>query len=72
MKISVPYGSGCTGADTPTRIVVSDCSDPDNVTWRYENKPQGAPDPVITAIGNGHYDVHSDFSGAFLLVGECC
>lgn len=72
MKISVPYGSGCLGAQNATRIIVSDCADPDNVTWSFTNKPEGAPDPVITALGDGQYDVHSDLAGAFLLVGECC
>lgn len=71
MKISEPLGSPCIG-DGPVCVTVTDCDNPESVTWEIKHKPEGAPDPVIFYSGDGVYEITAQIAGSYVIEGECC
>lgn len=71
MKLDI-FGSGCINdPDGSITLVITECADPDNVTIEFTQKPEGAADPVITAMGNGQYQLQGSAAGACLAQVTC-
>lgn len=71
MRITAPAGSGCIG-DEPVIVTVEDCDDPENVVWTVKYPPGNEPQPTITPIGNGQYEVSAPVAGSYVIEAECC
>lgn len=65
-------GTGCVNRDDPKIIHVGNCENPEDAVITCDLKPTGAPDPVVTYIGNGKFEVRASVSGAYDFEVECC